>query len=278
MGEHPPQKGEGDADHPVVVAVHSVDEGAAQSVDREGPGHVQGFARGDVGVDLLPAQLADVDDGVRDGSERGAAARMDEAVAGVQDPGPARHAGEPLAGHTRIVRLADGLPIELEHRIAAQDERLPRGEAIGVLAVAGGLDARGRPGGLRGCRPVGARRLRADPAGHRTRLRRRQGQDPLGRPAPDRLQDGVLVDPGDLDDGIRPGRPQGRQPGRGGARQDEPQLRQAHASASRRTSSPTDPSDRARMCHSFRSKSRPEATAAARARSRSSPQMRCPTL
>lgn len=60
-GEQAAQQGQGQADHGARVPVDAVDERGAAAVQREGPGDVERFARGDVGGDLRVTGLPEAD-------------------------------------------------------------------------------------------------------------------------------------------------------------------------------------------------------------------------
>ena len=97
--------------------------GPAVAVEGEGAGDGERLAGGDVGLDLGVGRRAEADQRGRDGADRAPGGGVDDAVPGGQRAGAAAHrvpaAGRLLGG----VRLAERLPVEHEHRVAADDER-----------------------------------------------------------------------------------------------------------------------------------------------------------
>jgi hypothetical protein len=159
----------------VVVALDPVDEGTAQPVHRECPGHAQRFTRPDVRRDLLVREVAEVDDRRGHGSGPTTAAGVDEAVSGVQDAAATAHALPPGNRLRGVRRLAVGIAVQLEDGVAAQHE---------------GIGKAGR---------------------HRLGLLPGQGERDVSRCS----ADGGLVDPADDDLGIDTRGAQRLQPGRG---------------------------------------------------------------
>ncbi|SDL63109.1 DNA-binding transcriptional regulator, GntR family [Glycomyces sambucus] len=169
LAEHPAQQGHRQADHGARVALDAVDERRAVPVEGEGPGDVERFARGDVRGDLLVGDLREVDHGAGGAHDLPVGLGVDEAMSGVERPGAAAHALPPGGRLLGALGLAEDLVPEVEHGVAAEDERagadlvedglgLEFGEGAGefgrvvahdlALVDAGDDDERFDPGGL----------------------------------------------------------------------------------------------------------------------------------
>ena len=173
------------------VAGDAADEGAAEPIDRERPGHLERLASAHVGLDLLVGDLGEAHPGRGRAGDPDLPVGVDHAVAGVQRPGASAHV-LPASGRLGCrPGLAQDPAVELEHGVAADHQ--------GSWLV---------------------RRHR-----HRLELRElervRRG---LG------LLDAVLVDARDHDVGAQPGTPQGLQPGGRRRGQDQPGERSGHGS------------------------------------------------
>ncbi len=133
-----PESGQRQPDHVRVVAVDAIDERPPEPVDRARAGHRQGFAGGDVGLQLDRVGPPEAD-GRRDrrlsGPPRG---DVHQGVAGDQDPGRRRHGGPSGPDLLGPPGLAEQLAGEVEHRVGPDDQHPPsvqRGAAGGLLGA-----------------------------------------------------------------------------------------------------------------------------------------------
>jgi hypothetical protein len=106
----------------VVVALDPGHEGAAEAVDRERSRHVQRLAGLDVRRDLVVAHVGEVHDGRAGRACRSPGRRVGQEVTGVQDAHPTAHGQPAPHGLVRVRRLAEGLAVQLEHRVAAEHQ------------------------------------------------------------------------------------------------------------------------------------------------------------
>ena len=238
LGHQLPQQREAHAHHGVVVALDPRDEGAAEAVDRERTGDVQRLAGGDVRRDLVVVEVGEVDD--RGRGRRGGAAvdGVAQAVTRVQHARPTAHVAPAAHRFLGIGRLAVSLPVELEHRVAAEHQRARR--EVVALGDGGALEL--------------------------GELERQ-----LGRREP--VEPG-LVDARDDHHRLDAGAAQGGQSG-GGGRGEDQDHGYNRARAVFNGSSPREPRSSAARWKAFASKAAP---ARARASSRASSQIRSPTL
>ena len=190
LGEQLPGQRQADADHAGRVAVHAVDEPAAETVQGERAGHREWFAGRQVGVEFGRARRGEPHRGALHPDRapvRRSAGQSDHRVSGDEFPGAARHGRPARARHVHGVRLADHLAavrtVHHQHRVAADHDR---------------VRVRGRD-------------RRHDRFGFRLGQR---GNQIGGRGLGQRRGDRVFVHTGHMDDRLDPGRAQHGQPGR----------------------------------------------------------------
>ena len=194
LAEQVPQQRQAEADDRVVVALDARHVGTAEAVDGEGPGDVQRLSGRDVVRDLGVGEVGEVDHRRGGRPEGGGAAAhpvVDEPVTGMQRAAAPAHALPPLDGGLGAVRLAVDLAVQLEDGVA------PEHQGVEVVVAADLL----RLGPGQGERDIGGVELAVLLLG--------------------RVDDGVLVDPGDEHLGMHAGPGQRRVAGRGRGGEDQ---------------------------------------------------------
>ena len=122
LGHQLPDQRQAHPHHVVVVALDRGDEGTTEAVHGERAGHVQRLAGGDVRRDLLVGDLGEVHRGRRGGGGHPAGRGVVQAVAGPQHPRTTAHLPPPLDRLVGVVGLPERLPVQLQHRVAAQHQ------------------------------------------------------------------------------------------------------------------------------------------------------------
>ena len=125
LGEQLAEEGQRQPDHVAGIAHHPFDERRGAAVDGEGPGHFQRIAGGQVGVELGIGGVGEPDLGAGHPLGLAAGGFVDHAVPGEERPRPTAHGDEPGAGLLDGGRLPVRASVEIEHRVAADDDRVP---------------------------------------------------------------------------------------------------------------------------------------------------------
>lgn len=129
--EEAAQDGQGQPDDVARVAVDAFDEPGTEAVDREGSGDREGLAGGDIGADLCFRRRAEADGRAGDLDGLLSGDGVDHAVTGVEH---ARAAATGLPPPDRLLGvdgLALSLAVDLEQRVAADDQGVLRGRRDG---------------------------------------------------------------------------------------------------------------------------------------------------
>jgi len=149
LAEQVAQQRQRQPDDVARVAVDAVDEGRRATVEGEGPGDVQRLAGRDVRHDFGVGGPTEAHDGGRGTAGRPAGAGVDDDVTGQQGAAAPAHAVPAGDGVGGVDGLAQCVAVELEQRVAADDQavRFAGGDGLG-LAPGQLQDQGGRTVGL----------------------------------------------------------------------------------------------------------------------------------
>ena len=121
-----PSQRQAEADDTVRITLDAVNERTTEALERERTGDFQRLASGDVPLDIILGELAEMHFGVTRAAHSTSGCKIDKAVAGPQFAGRAAHTLQSFAGNGLAVRLAVAYSVQEEHRITTKNQRSDR--------------------------------------------------------------------------------------------------------------------------------------------------------
>ena len=114
--------GDGEADYVEVGAFDAGDEARGYALDGVGAGFVEGFAGGEVAVNVFSGELGEMDESGFDESAALGVGKTNERDAGEDDVGAARKLFEHVAGVVGGARLAEDVGVEGDDGVGGDDD------------------------------------------------------------------------------------------------------------------------------------------------------------